>query len=116
MRVLDGWLEVNYGCYPAQGGEGVSFSYLVNLESGEVRRKPDLPELVWNGYAHQPTVYAQLKDRLLVACRAEPYEYTAYGQDGSPYTVHSERLRLGLITYRDYLNGTPNYRELEAYA
>lgn len=116
VRVLDGWLEVNYGCYPAQGGEGVSFSYLVNLESGEVRRKPDLPELVWNGYGHQPTVYAQLKDQLLVACRAEPYTYTAYGQDGSPYTVHSERLRLGLITYRDYLNGTPNYRELEAYA
>ena len=77
----------------------------MELKTGQVRRKPDLPELVWNGYGHQPTVYAQLQDRLLVDCRAEPYDYVEYGQDGAPYTIHSDRRYLGLITYEDYLSG-----------
>ena len=57
-------------------------------------------------------VFAQIGDKLLVDCRAEPYDRTDYGPDGAPYTVHSERRYLGLITAEDYLNGTPNYQEV----
>ena len=115
VRRLGDWLELEYSCFSRDRSEQTSFFYLVELKTGQVRRKPDLPELVWNGYGHQPTVYAQLQDRLLVDCRAEPYDYVEYGQDGAPYTIHSDRRYLGLITYEDYLNGTPDYTMLEAF-
>lgn len=115
VRRLGDWLELEYSCFSRDRSEQTSFSYLVELKTGQVRRKPDLPELVWNGYGHQPTVYAQLQDRLLVDCRAEPYDYVEYGQDGAPYTIHSDRRYLGLITYEDYLSGTPDYTMLEAF-
>ena len=112
VRVLDGWLELAYDAVDWTDQSRALFSYLVSLETGEVRRKPDLPELVYNGGGRQPMVFAQIGDKLLVDCRAEPYDRTDYGPDGAPYTVHSERRYLGLITAEDYLNGTPNYKEV----
>lgn len=111
-RVLGGWLELDYGSVDWTDQSTAYFSYLVNLQTGEVRRKPDLPALVTNG-AQQPQVLAQLADgRLLVTCRSEPWDLPAAGTDGTPYTLHSVRIYLGLMTEQDYLNGTPAYTEV----
>ena len=72
-----------------------------------------LPPLNWNGYDHtSTTILAQLQDRLLVLCRAEPYTRTTTGTDGAPYTIQSSHRYFGLISYADYLTGTPNYIEV----
>ena len=72
-----------------------------------------LPPLNWNGYDHtSTTILAQLQDRLLVLCRAEPYTRTTTGTDGAPYTIQSSHRYFGLISYADYLTGTPNYTEV----
>lgn len=85
---------------------------IVNVETGEVRQRIDLPENYWNGYGHQPGIYLQLKDRLLVDCRYEPYTRTGVGTDGTPYTVETNHIYLGLISIEDFLNGVPNYTEV----
>lgn len=88
---------------------------IVNIETGEVRQRIDLPENYWNGYGHQPSIYLQLQDRLLVDCRYEPYTRTGIGTDGTPYTIETERTYLGLISIDDFLNGVPNYTEVGEY-
>lgn len=88
---------------------------IVNVETGEVRQRIDLPENYWNGYGHQPSIYLQLQDRLLVDCRYEPYTRTDIGTDGTPYTVETNHIYLGLISADDYLNGIPNYTEVGEY-
>ena len=98
--VLDGWM-VFY-----------RLPVIVNVETGEVRQRIDLPENYWNGYGHQPSIYLQLQDRLLVDCRYEPYTRTGIGTDGTPYTINTERTYLGLISIDDFLNGVPNYTEV----
>lgn len=85
---------------------------IVNVETGEVRQRIDLPENYWNGYGHQPSIYLQLQDRLLVDCRYEPYTRTGIGTDGTPYTVETNHIYLGLISIEDFLNGVPNYTEV----
>lgn len=85
---------------------------LVNAETGEVRQRADLPENLWNGYGHQPQIFLQLKDRLLVDCRYESYTRTDISDDGSPYTTQTEQMYLGLISIDDFLNGVPNYTEV----
>lgn len=101
--VLDGWM-VFY-----------RLPVIVNIETGEVRQRIDLPENYWNGYGHQPSIYLQLQDRLLVDCRYEPYARTGIGTDGTPYTIETERTYLGLISIDDFLNGVPNYTEVGEY-
>ena len=101
--VLDGWM-VFY-----------RLPVIVNIETGEVRQRIDLPENYWNGYGHQPSIYLQLQDRLLVDCRYEPYTRTGIGTDGTPYTIETERTYLGLISIDDFLNGVPNYTEVGEY-
>ena len=85
---------------------------IVNAETGEVRQRADLPENLWNGYGHQPQIFLQLKDRLLVDCRYESYTRTDISDDGSPYTTQTEQMYLGLISIDDFLNGVPNYTEV----
>lgn len=85
---------------------------LVNAETGEVRQRADLPENLWNGYGHQPQIFLQLKDRLLVDCRYKSYTRTDISDDGSPYTTQTEQMYLGLISIDDFLNGVPNYTEV----
>lgn len=85
---------------------------IVNAETGEVRQRADLPENLWNGYGHQPQIFLQLKDRLLVDCRYESYTRTDISDDGSPYTTQTEQMYLGLISIDDFLNGVPNYIEV----
>lgn len=85
---------------------------LVNAETGEVRQRADLPENYWNGYGHQPSIYLQLQDRLLVDCRYEPYTRTDISDDGTPFTTQTNRAYLGLISIDDFLNGVPNYTEV----
>lgn len=97
---LNGWL-VFYG-----------LPVIVNVETGEVRQRIDLPENYWNGYGHQPGIYLQLKDRLLVDCRYEPYTRTDMGSNGTPVCTETERMYLGLISIEDFLNGVPNYTEV----
>ena len=77
------------------------------METGEVRQRIDLPENLWNGYGHQPYIFLQLKDRLLVDCRYEPYTRTDIGEDGSPFTTQTEQMYLGLISIDDFLNAFP---------
>lgn len=85
---------------------------IVNAETGEVRQRADLPENLWNGYGHQPQIFLQLKDRLLVDCRYEPYTRTDISDDGTPFTTQTNRAYLGLISIDDFLNGVPNYTEV----
>ena len=85
---------------------------IVNAETGEVRQRADLPENLWNGYGHQPQIFLQLKDRLLVDCRYEPYTRTTLSTDGTPYTIEGDQMYLGLISIDDFLNGVPNYTEV----
>lgn len=85
---------------------------LVNAETGEVRQRADLPENYWNGYGHQPSIFLQLQDRLLVDCRYEPYTRTGIDKDGTPITTETEQMYLGLISIDDFLNGVPNYTEV----
>lgn len=85
---------------------------IVNAETGEVRQRTDLPENYWNGYGHQPQIFLQLKDRLLVDCRYEPYTRTDISDDGTPFTTQTNRAYLGLISIDDFLNGVPNYTEV----
>lgn len=102
--VLDGWM-VFY-----------DLPVLINVETGEVRQRIDLPENYWNGYGHQPSIYLNLGDTLLVDCRYEPYTRTVLGTDGTPYTVETNHIYLGLISAGDFLNGVPNYTEVGEYA
>ena len=88
----------------------------VNVETGEVRQRIDLPENYWNGYGHQPGIYLQLKDRLLVDCRWEADTNTYIGSDGTPFTAEYSHVYLALISADDYLNGVPNYTEVGEYA
>lgn len=85
---------------------------IVNAETGEVRQRSDLPENYWNGYGHQPSIYLQLQDCLLVDCRYEPYTRTTLSTDGTPYNIESDQMYLGLISIDDFLNGVPNYIEV----
>ena len=114
-RVLNGWLELDVSRYDENGANGEEFSYLVDLASGAVQHKPDLPVQVYRDSAHQPLVCAQLADRLLVTCAVEPYSEATFGTYGNPYTIEGYRLQLGLVAYDDYLNGTADYQLLEAY-
>lgn len=102
--VLDGWM-VFY-----------DLPVLINVETGEVRQRIDLPENYWNGYGHQPSIYLNLGDTLLVDCRYEPYTRTVLGTDGTPHTVETNHIYLGLISADDFLNGVPNYTEVGEYA
>ena len=104
QAVLDGWM-VFY-----------DLPVIVNVETGEVRQRIDLPENYWNGYGHQPSIYLQLQDRLLVDCRYEPYTRTDLNTDGTPVYTETERMYLGLISIEDFLNGVPNYTEVGEYA
>ena len=88
----------------------------VNVETGEVRQRAELPENYWNGRGHQPSIYLNLGDTLLVDCRYEPYTRTVFGTDGTPYTVEANHIYLGLISADDFLNGVPNYTEVGEYA
>lgn len=117
MRVLDGWLELDYSSndWEQEDYNQINFSYLVSLETGEVRRKPDLPMQTWNGYPHSPAVVLDLGDRLLVTSRTEPHIETHFDNAGAPYTVESSRRILATIQVEDYLSGTPNYTETEGW-
>lgn len=85
---------------------------MINTQTGEVRERPALPENYWNGSGHQPRIYLNLGDTLLVDCRYEPYTRVDVGPDGTPATVDTNRGFLGLISSDDFLNGTPNYTEV----
>lgn len=98
--VLDGWM-VFY-----------DLPVLINVETGEVRQRIDLPENYWNGYGHQPSIFLQLKDRLLVDCRYEPYTRTDVSENGTPVYTETNHVYLGLISIEDFLNGVPNYTEV----
>ena len=100
QAVLDGWM-VFY-----------DLPVIVNVDTGEVRQRAELPETYWNGRGHQPSTFLQLKDRLLVDCRYEPYTRTDPGTDGTPVCTETERMYLGLISIEDFLNGVPNYTEV----
>lgn len=117
VRVLNGWLELDYysNDWESSNFSITSFSYLVSLETGEVRRKPDLPMQTWNGYPHSPTVVLDLGDRLLVTSRTEPHIETHFDNAGAPYTVESSHRILATIPVEDYLSGTPNYTETEGW-
>lgn len=97
---LNGWLVFYYQ------------PIIVNVESGEVRQRAELPENLWNGYGHQPQIFLQLKDRLLVDCRYESYTRTDIAEDGTPFNTQTEQMYLGLISIDDFLNGVPNYTEV----
>ena len=88
---------------------------MVNLQTGEIREKPNLPDNYWNGSSHQPNIYLNLGDTLLVDCRYEPYTRTVVGTGGTPYTIDTEHEYLGLISAEDFLNGVPNYTEVGEY-
>ena len=90
-------------------------SLAIHVTTGEARQKPALPDNYWNGSAHQPSIYLNLGDTLLVDCRYEPYVRTVIGTDGEPYTVDATHEYLGLISAEDYLNGVPNYTEVGEY-
>ena len=90
-------------------------SVIINADTGEVRQRAYLPDNYWNGSAHQPNIYLNLGDILLVDCRYEPYTRTIIGTDGTPYTVDVEHEYLGLISTEDFLNGVPNYTEVGEY-
>ena len=90
-------------------------SVIINADTGEVRQRAYLPDNCWNGSAHQPNIYLNLGDTLLVDCRYEPYTRTIIGTDGMPYTVDVEHEYLGLISTEDFLNGVPNYTEVGEY-
>lgn len=114
-RILNGQLVVEYysNDWTDDNAETKTPVYLVDLAAGTVAEKPALPPLNWNGYDHtSTTIMAQLQDRLLVLCRAEPYTRTTTGTDGAPYTIQSSHRYFGLISYADYLTGTPNYTEV----
>lgn len=114
-RILNGQLVVEYysNGWTDDNAETKTPVYLVDLAAGTVAEKPALPPLNWNGYDHtSTTILAQLQDRLLVLCRAEPYTRTTTGTDGAPYTIQSSHRYFGLISYADYLTGTPNYTEV----
>ncbi len=100
---VNGWLLFN------------GLPILVNVNDGEIRQRAELPENCWNDSGHQPSIYLQLQDRLLVDCRYEPYARTGIGTDGTPYTVETDHVYLGLISAEDYLNGVPNYTEVGEY-
>ena len=57
-------------------------------------------------------------DFIVTAARSE-YEVgdivTYIGPDGTPYTVETDHVYLGLISAEDYLNGVPNYTEVGEY-
>ena len=114
-RILNGQLVVEYysNDWTDDNAETKTPVYLVDLAAGTVAEKPALPPLNWNGYDHtSTTILAQLQDRLLVLCRTEPYTRTTTGTDGAPYTIQSSHRYFGLISYADYLTGTPNYTEV----
>lgn len=114
-RILNGQLVVEYysNDWTDDNAETKTPVYLVDLAAGTVAEKPALPPLNWNGYDHtSTTIMAQLQDRLLVLCRTEPYTRTTTGTDGAPYTIQSSHRYFGLISYADYLTGTPNYTEV----
>lgn len=90
-------------------------SILVNEKTKEVRQRAYLPDNYWNGSSHQPNIYLNLGDTLLVDCRYEPYTRTVVGTDGTPYTIDTEHEYLGLISAEDFLNGVPNYTEVGEY-
>lgn len=85
---------------------------MINTQTGEVRERPSLPENYWNGSGHQPRIYLNFGETLLVDCRYEPYTRVDIGPDGTPATVESNRGFLGLISSEDFLNGIPNYTEV----
>ena len=99
-------------------GDWLVFSYpmaMINVKTGEVRQRPALPDNYWNGGAHQPSIYLNLGDTLLVDCRYEPYTRTDIGPDGTPAKVETNQGYLGLISAEDFLNGVPNYTEVGEY-
>lgn len=100
-------------------GDWLVFSYpmvMVNVKTGEVRQRPSLPDNYWNGSSHQPSVYLNLGNTLLVDCRYEPYTRTDIGPDGAPMAVETSQGYLGLISAEDFLNGVPHYTEVCAIA
>ena len=88
---------------------------IININTNEVRQRAYLPDNYWNGSSHQPNIYLNLGDTLLVDCRYEPYTRTIIGTDGTPYTVDVEHEYLGLISTENFLNGVPNYTEVGEY-
>lgn len=90
-------------------------SVIINADTGEVRQRVNLPDNYWNGSAHQPNIYLNLGDTLLVDCRYEPYTRTIIDTDGTPYTVDTNHEYLGLISTEDFLNGVPHYTEVGEY-
>ena len=58
----------------------------------------------------QPTV-----PRPDLAGEAPRRRRTGIGTDGTPYTVETNHIYLGLISADDYLNGIPNYTEVGEY-
>ena len=100
---VNGWLLFN------------SLPILVNVNDGEIRQRAELPENCWNDSGHQPNVYLNLGDTLLVDCRREADTSTYIGPDGTPYTVETDHVYLGLLSAEDYLNGVPNYTEVGEY-
>lgn len=88
---------------------------IININTNEVRQRAYLPDNYWNGSSHQPNIYLNLGDTLLVDCRYEPYTRTIIGTDGTPYTTDVEHEYLGLISTEDFLNGVPNYTEVGEY-
>ena len=89
---------------------------IVNVETGEIRQRAELPENCWNDSGHQPNVYLNLGDTLLVDCRWEADTNTYIGSDGTPFTAEYSHVYLALISADDYLNGVPNYTEVGEYA
>lgn len=117
-RVVNGYLVAEYFSNDWEN-ETVSGDkrpiYLVDLQTGEVREKPTLPTIDYNGYGHNPLVWAQTDSLLLMTCRIEPYTATEILPDGSVQTFQSSHSYLGLLPTEDYLSGTPNYIEVGLY-
>lgn len=101
---VNGWLLFN------------GLPILVNINDGEIRQRAELPENCWNDSGHQPNVYLNLGDTLLVDCRWEADTNTYIGSDGTPFTAEYSHVYLALISADDYLNGVPNYTEVGEYA
>lgn len=117
VRVLDGWLELAYSSndWAQEGDYGIEFSYLVNLETGAVQRKPDLPMQTWKGTPQPPFVLLDLGERLLIVSHIESTAETRFDTAGAPYTTQVEHRRLATIPVEDYLAGVPNYAEVAGW-
>lgn len=85
--------------------------YAMNVTDGSVK---EIPLRYQSNGKNQPiTILGQSKDSLLVEIETQLKEVTFIQQDGTPSTNWAGVGRFGLITFEDFLSGTPEYREID---